>query len=398
MTKRRTDRSANRQLVLAQLKAQGPVTQAELARSTGLSRATVNNIVQALRDQGTVGYKWKNKREALISLSSAQGSILTLLVQSGHIEANLFDFKASERLRLEICDRSKIDSGPGGPKEAIQIAKAAIAMAEARNAPVDGICVALEGPIDRQSGMIARWAWQRYPEWTNLPIQKHFERHFRLPLVVDNDANLAALAEWMWGAGKGHRDFVHMTCSVGIGGGIIIDGDIYHGGTGFAGEMGHMVIDQDGKLCFCGSRGCLSEFVTEHAILAALGSMDLRKGSLSEVAESARNGDAACQRVLNEAGVHLGKALATVVRVLGPSMVTVGGTLGSAGRFVFDGIYSSPEIINLRAIGAAAEFLPSEVGRDATTFGGVAAVLGEMNLGVEKIDPWMGTITSVERI
>ena len=389
MNSSRTDRSANVQLVLDHLRQKGPSTQAEMARATNLARATMNNIVQALRDQGTVEYTWKNKREALVSLSSAHGSILSVLVHSGHTEASLFDFQAMERIELDIAAVCEESDEPGSPEEVLHVAKAAIRLGQQRQAPIAGICIAMEGPIEKRSGMIARWAWQRYPGWTNLPVFKHFERHLHLPLVVDNDANLAALAEWMWGSGQGHEDFVHLTCSEGIGGGIIIGGKIYHGGTGLAGELGHMVIEEDGELCFCGSRGCLSGFATERAILAALGSMDYRKNSLVDVVESAQQGEAACQRVLYETGVHLGRALATVVRVLGPSMVSVGGTLGEAGRFVFDGLHSSPEIINLRAIGTSAEFRPSEVGKDAALLGGVAAILAKINLGLERVEPWM---------
>ncbi|WP_119083625.1 ROK family transcriptional regulator [Altererythrobacter sp. B11] len=388
-TPNRTDRTANVQLVLDHLRQKGPSTQAEIARATNLARATVNNIVQALRDQGTLEYNWKNKREALVSLSSARGSIVSILVHSGQAEATLFDFQVQERITLDVAALRNPDDRIGSPEEVLHVAKGAIAIGAARNAPVSGICIAMEGPIERRSGMIARWAWQRYPDWTNLPVFQHFDRHLRVPLVVDNDANLAALAEWMWGVGQGHNDFVHLTCSQGIGGGIIIDGKIYHGGTGLAGEMGHMVIEEDGELCFCGSRGCLTGFASERAILTALGSMDHRKDSLDEVVESAKAGDAACQRVLYEAGVHLGRALATVVRVLGPSMVSLGGTLGEAGRFVFDGLHSSPEIINLRAIGTAAEFRASEVGKDAAMLGGVAAILAQINLGLERVDPWM---------
>ena len=152
-----------------------------------------------------------------------------------------------------------------------------------------------------------------------------------------------------------------------------------------------MVIEEAGELCFCGSRGCLTSFATERAILKALSDSRKPKASLGEVIESARQGDAACQRVLSEAGLHLGKALAIVVRVTGPSVIAIGGTLGKAQEIVLDGLRSSAEVINLRALGESPEFKIASILDHAAELGGLAAILSKIDLGLSSLAPWMVT-------
>ena len=125
------------------------------------------------------------------------------------------------------------------------------------------------------------------------------------PVLVDNDANFAALAEWTWGTGRGLDYFLYVSASKGVGGGLIIDGRVYRGGTGMAGDLGHLVVEPNGAMCYCGSRGCLPTLISERAILSALRASQTQKGSLDEVILSAQQGDPACQRVLAEAGRYL---------------------------------------------------------------------------------------------
>lgn len=392
----RADRNSNKQTILAALRSFGPMTQAEIARRTELSRATINNIVQALRDEGTVEYQWKNRREALVCLSSTSGSIITIMVREKSIIASLFDFTAQERLTLTSADLAQATQSPSSPEQALELARRLITQGQSRQSAVAGLAIAVEGPIEKSTGAVAPWGWQRLPNWRGLDIRQHFQRHLRLPVVVDNDANLAALAEWTWGEGRGCEDFLHITASEGIGGGIILNGKIYHGGNGLAGEIGHMVIEADGDLCFCGSRGCLSSFATERAILNALSNTAHPKSSLADVVDSANHGDAACQRVLFETGLHLGKALGTVVRVISPSLIAIGGTLGTARDVVLGGLLSSPEIINLRAIAEPPRFCTASIIEDAALFGGMAAIMAALDLGLTGIAPWMHGAPAVQ--
>ncbi|MBC2666718.1 ROK family transcriptional regulator [Novosphingobium flavum] len=386
---RRADRATNIQGILDALRANGPCTQAEIARMTSLSPATVNKVVQALRDEGKVEYNWKNRREALVCLSSARDSLVTMLVRSSAVYATLLDFSNQTRIDLASSDLETWREQESSPAMALDIAKRLIAVAQERGSPVSGLAIAIEGPIEASTGEIAPWAWRRLPKWKGISLNQHFSRHLRIPIVIENDANLSALAEWTWGVGRGCNDFLKLTCCEGVGGGFIINGKLYHGGMGLAGEIGHMVVEEGDEICFCGNRGCLSGFASENAILAVLRASNNPKSSLQEVVNSAKQGDAACQRVLYEAGVHLGKALAIVVRVISPSVIAIGGILGAAGDIVLDGLRSSPDITNLRAIGQSPEFLLASIIDDAEILGGMSAILAELNLGVSTLAPWM---------
>jgi predicted NBD/HSP70 family sugar kinase/biotin operon repressor len=385
----RIDRKANAQKVLGVLRKFGPSTQAQIARATLLSRATVNNIVQALRDQGTVEYQWKNGREALVTLGSTRGSVISIKVQERCVTGYLFDFSGHQRLEIHSGELPNYQNKPSTPALVLELSKRLIELGRTRESPVLGVAIAIEGPIETSTGAIAPWAWQRLPHWKNVNLHQYFSKNVRLPLVVENDANFAALAEWSWGEGRGADDFLHITCSEGIGGGIILNGQIYRGGTGLAGEIGHMVIEEAGELCFCGSRGCLSSFATERAIVASLRNSEKPKLSLVEIVDSAHHGDAACQRVLFEAGLHLGKALTTVVRVIGPSVIAIGGTLATGGEVVLEGLRSSAEIINLRAIAKSPRFCLATIIKDAAELGGVSAILSELDLGASSLADWM---------
>jgi predicted NBD/HSP70 family sugar kinase len=371
------------------LRSKGPLSQAAISRATALSPATISNIVQDLRADATVDCQRINGREILVSLASHRGAVISISVHAEWVRGALFDF-ASQR-RWDLTEPASQTASKAGTRPAlvVEVARSLAAKASMAWSLMAGVAVAIEGPIEKSTGAIAPWAWQRLPRWKEVKIHDALSKELNVPLVVDNDANLGALAEWSWGAGRGCDDFLHITCSEGIGGGLVIGGKIYRGGSGLAGEIGHMVVEESGELCYCGSRGCLSGFASERAILLALNASESPKRTLTEVIDSARQGDAACQRVLFEVGRHLGMALSTVARVLGPSVISIGGTLGMAGEFMLDGLRSSAEVINLRAIAQPPQFCIAQVTYDATLLGGVAAILAETDQGVSELAPWM---------
>jgi len=204
------------------------------------------------------------------------------------------------------------------------------------------------GPLDPVTGVV-----HDTPNlgWHNVPLKKILEEMVGIPVLVDNDANLAALGEYYFGAGRGSRHMVYVTVSTGIGGGLIIDGRIYRGAGGGAGELGHMVLDPDGPLCGCGRRGCLEALASGTAIasrareLVAAGGGEtiLREagGSAGEitaitVAEAARRGDQEAVGIIEKAGTYLGMGLAGVVNLLNPDMLVLGGGAFKAGRLFWD--------------------------------------------------------------
>ncbi len=156
-----------------------------------------------------------------------------------------------------------------------------------------------------------------------------------MPVQVENDANLGALAEHRQGEGRGHSSLVYVKIASGVGAGIVINNELFHGADGTAGELGHLTVDEQGPMCRCGSRGCLETYTSaEH--IARLVSPTLPEVTLQDVVDEAITGTVSAQRALEDAGLHLGWALASVVNLLNPSVIIVGGRMAGAGDLLLE--------------------------------------------------------------
>ncbi|MFB9746719.1 ROK family transcriptional regulator [Leifsonia shinshuensis] len=368
--------------MLDTLRTEGPSSQAQLARTLNVSAATVNAIVRDLKKHGTVEIRPINGREGVVTLVTGSGTYVTIEIADHSIRGAAYAFSHQERVEKRIDGDSTIEAA----LELISdLAEAVGTTAHA----IDGLAVAVQAPIERATGAIAPWCNSRLPAWAGVDISAAFRRALDVPVLVDNDANFAALAEWTWGAGRGAEDLLYVRASEGVGGGVVINGSIYQGGSGMAGDLGHIAVDPGGDVCYCGSRGCLTTLISERAIVSAVRTSPGIKRTLTEVIAAARAGDAACQRVLAEAGAYLGRALANAAKILGPSLIAVGGELGEAGPIVFDALLSSVELSSLRSSENATRFVVGEIDESASLQGALAALLTELGKGVSEIEPWM---------
>jgi glucokinase len=165
----------------------------------------------------------------------------------------------------------------------------------------------------------------------NLPLGPMLADRLRVPVHLENDANLAALAEYRRGAGKGARNMVYITWSTGIGAGIVLNGTMYSGSHGTAGEFGHTIVDPNGPLCACGQRGCLEAVAGGAAIAAHVGQ------SAADVFEAAASGDLEARGVVNRAAVSFGAALINLTNLIDPDVIVIGGGIGSQSWRVVEG-------------------------------------------------------------
>ncbi|MEU6192245.1 ROK family transcriptional regulator [Streptomyces sp. NPDC047061] len=386
-------RQGNTRRVLEALRLNGPSSQAALARSTQLSPATVNSIVKTLRQQGVAQIRPVNGRESLVALVSSHGAIAAVQVNVASLRVALFDFTAQARFDTALTftvdtEKEKGERGGGDPDLVVDTVRSLAAQAGLRTEDLAGVAVGMQAPLARATGAVTSWARRQLPAWRDVVVAETLQEALGVPVHAENDANLAALAEWTWGAGQGAADFLYVMCSEGIGGGLVIDGRIYRGGDGLAGEIGHLVLQPDGPVCFCGSRGCLTAFVSEHSILLALKESGHALTSLREVIDHARHGDPACRRVLYEAGRHLGRAFANTAKLMAPSVVAIGGVLREAGPLLFDSLVSSVEVQSLKAVSPSIRFLPAVLGEDSVLFGGLAMVLTETGRGASALPAW----------
>lgn len=343
-----------------------------------------------------VEIEWINGREALVGLAPKRGTFISVCVSPESVYGAVFSFGKNERFDLRI-DAARDPNRPGsGPDAVIQIVQALARKAGVSVKDLSGVSIAMHAPVDRRTGKIGSWALTRLPGWREVAIQETLSTILGVPVVVENDANLGALAEWTWGAGRGTECFLYVMCAAGIGGGLVLDGKLHRGANGMALEIGHIVLEQTGPVCFCGSRGCLSTVASERSILLALEGSESPKRSLAEVIVAAREGDPVCQRVLYEAGRGLGRALSNMAKIIAPGVIAVGGVLATAGDLVFTGIQTAIEENNVPAFSPSAQLKPALVRDDATLLGGLAALMGVLGQGVSELPEWLLLAGEVE--
>jgi len=209
---------------------------------------------------------------------------------------------------------------------------------------VAAIGMASPGPLDPQTGVIL--ATPNIPEWVNFPLTEKLSDHFGVPAYLDNDANLAALGEWKFGAGRGHHHVLYLTISTGIGGGVIINDRLLHGHHGLAAELGHVVVLAGGPTCSCGFDGHLEALAAGPAIVRYVREQ-LEAGTTSElssvdtlnayeVAEAAKRGDALARSAYKRAGEFLGIGVASFLHTFNPSIVIFGGGVSRSGSLLFE--------------------------------------------------------------
>jgi glucokinase len=224
-----------------------------------------------------------------------------------------------------------------------------------RNPDLLGIGVGLPGPVDPVKGIVP-WS-PNLRGWEGIPLKKILEREFRVPVRMDNDANAAGYGEKIFGAGKKTDDFVYMTVSTGIGGGLVLGGRVHRGVSFCGGEVGHMTIVAGGNLCNCGKKGCLEAYASGTAIArdaqrriragakTVIRSMASRSEPITAltVTRAAESGDRVALEIFRDAGRYLGIGIATILNILNPGMVVLGGSVVNAARFFWRPMMESAE-------------------------------------------------------
>jgi len=209
---------------------------------------------------------------------------------------------------------------------------------------VKAIGMAAPGPLNPKTGIL--YAAPNIPGWVNLPLAQIVQDRFKIPTLLGNDANLAAMGEWKFGAGRGYQHLLYMTVSTGIGGGVIEDGKLLLGYKGLAAEIGHITVDPSGPLCGCGQRGhlealasgtAIARYVTEQLARGVPSSMaELSTVSARDVSLAAEQGDPLAREALARAGGYLGRAIADFLHLLNPQIVIIGGGVSRSGKYLLD--------------------------------------------------------------
>ncbi|QIM22599.1 ROK family transcriptional regulator [Phycicoccus sp. HDW14] len=351
-------REMNRLRVLDAVREHGALTQVEIAGVTGLSAASVSNLVKELDLAGAVQLRpsiRNGRRATQVSVATSTGLVGAAVFGDRDIRVAVAtgpgDIISQKRMPLPADHHA--DEGMARATRLIQ----ELAENTGRTAgDLRALVVGLPAPIDTVSGEVGSEGV--LPGWRGVAVGQAMQDALGVPVQLENTANLAAVGEFKLGALQGISNGVFLKVSYGVGAGLIIGGELFRGSAGTAGEIGHVTIDENGPICRCGNRGCLDTFVGARAVLAALrpshGTLTLR-----DVIGRALDGDPGCRRVLEDSGRHLGVALAGVVNLLNPQVVALGGQVARVGEILLDPMR---EAIERCAIPSAAASVEVRVG------------------------------------
>lgn len=275
-----------------------------------------------------------------------------------------------------------------GPDHAIQLlikmVYRTIRQAKLGLKDISAIGVSCGGPLDTRTGIV--YSPPNLPGWEALPLRDRLETEFAKPVLIENDANACALAEYRFGGGRGYNSVLYMTMSTGIGGGIVINGQIYHGANDSAGEVGHQLLLPDGPLCGCGKRGCLESLCSgpaiarraQEAIQTESQSMILKlaEGDISavkseHVLEAARKRDTLALKLIDETAYYMGWGIANIVNILNPDIVLLGTIAIAAGDLLLEPIRKTVSEFAMTRPAEAVIIMPAQLGE---SLGDLAAI------------------------
>lgn len=366
-------RRQNEQRIVEALMA-GPATQAELSRATGLSTATVSNIVKVLHDASIVATEpttSSGRRALRVRLNSNSAVAVGIDFGRRHLRvvlANLaYDVLAEETISLPLGHEADV-----GIAAAVDVLDVLLEQTGVSRRDVVGVGAGIPGPIDHRSGSVAQGAI--LPEWVGFNLLSHLEEVLQLPVYVDNDANLGALSEVTWGPHSSVSNLVFVKIGSGIGAGLILNGQPFYGHVGVTGEIGHATIVEHGLVCRCGNRGCLETVASTTTMVELLSRGEKEPITPDDIVRRAFAHDSATLRVIDDAGLAVGRALGNVANLINPEVIVVGGPLAELGDILLDPVRRGLRRHAVPLIGQTTKVAMSALGARAEVLGAAALV------------------------
>ncbi len=396
----RSLRDHNRSIILNCIRAACPIPRVVVSRTTRLSRTTVSHIVDELlaegfvREGGTIDPTSNGGRPAIsVHFQADLGYILGVDVGRTHLSLVATNMEGVVKAH---------QSGPFalglGPAVCVPELIARLReFAAANDIPWDsivGIGLGIPGTLAATTRIFSKPP--HLPGWDGVDLHRELDAALDVPVYLDNDANLGALGECRYGIGRTYDNFVYLKIGTGIGTGIIIDRHVYRGYWGFAGEIGHVIIGEDGPQCDCGIHGCLETLAGADAIVA-----DARQGlsaariapdhrptpsvalkhiadpDISDVIRAAQAGDVACRAAIEHAGQRIGVALSSLINILNPAAIIFDGSVSKAGDILLSAIRRTASAITMPAAWEHTQLITGMLDNMAIAMGGVATVIDE---------------------
>ncbi len=385
--------------VLQLIHARRNVSRIELAKRTGLSAASITAIVQRLIDKGLVVESGHNssglgRKPVSLAVRDDAGFLVGVDLGSFYTRVVVTDIRGTLIFKRE-SETGIADGRDLVLSRTLQAIHKAIDDSRIPPSAFRGIGIAHSGVIDVSKGLVLSYPRPgQMAEWKNVPLREIMQREFGVPCLLEDSVRAIATAEKYFGQGTGLDDFIYVDAGMGIGAAIFLDGKIYRGAGGSAGEFGHMTVDEDGPLCCCGNYGCLETLASCGAIIQSVRSAiekgvdsqvrelsggDLNRISIEIIGQAAMQNDSLSFRVMHEAISHIAVALADVVNLLNPHVLIFGGALFRSAPELF--LEPLKRIIRQRALEKSA----NEVQLKISKLGGEAAALGAGRLISETV-------------
>ncbi|HHT10499.1 MAG TPA: ROK family protein [Atribacter sp.] len=388
-------RSYYKSLVKNLVRTDGPISRIALNKLTGMRPASITDVTKELLKEGIIkeiGYESskRGRRKVLLDINRDAGRVVTLDFNSNRILGLGAD------LKLGICYRSRrIIPNYSGKDEIIKIMKdilhEIIESPPVKIAPVLGIGIADPGIVNENTGISILTTQMK--GWENVPIKDIMESEFGYPSFLESDTRCRLIAEKHLGAGKMKNDILMVELSSGIGAGMMSEGKLFRGSRGSAGELGHMMILENGPYCNCGSRGCLEAIASSRAItrklqeaiksgatssLSKVSHGDISKIDINMISQAAEDGDKLSLQIIEEAGRFIGEAIANAINLLNPEIVILTGDLLSFGDYILNPIEGMVRRQALSYNTKDVRIVLAEVGEEAAAIGMAAVVLDKV--------------------
>lgn len=370
----------------------GPKSNKQISNYINLSPPTITRLLNNLISEGLVkdfgmGDSDGGRKPNIYGINPDSRYILGIDIGRNIRRFALLNFH-NEFVTELVCLPGKLENDPETVNHVYHQSLKIIKEAGIDYNKIMGIGIVMPGLINTRTGRS-----YSYLNYTDKPVSQLFEEKFKLPVFTENDSNLMALGEHAFGLAKGKENVLCLTLVSGVGMGLILNGKLYSGKSGFAGEFGHIIIEENGLLCKCGKKGCLETLASEEA-LVRMAKEGLEKGCTSIITDIADNKlanitpevilkaagkeDHFAIEILSKVGHYLGKGIATLIHLYNPEMIIIGGKMAKAGQYLTDSIKQTLNIRTISQIREDTKIVTSELGEKAS-------VLGATSLAMQRI-------------
>lgn len=368
----------NRSLALDLVRFHGPLSRTQIAQESGLNKATITALINELLAEGYVkevgrGHSYAGRRPVLLAFEASAGYVLGIDIGVSHIHFALTDLSARTMVDGQVAmpDNSQVSTVLDVCVQAIDECVRKVHDADLK---LRGVGVAVPGLVDYQTGTVLN-----APNlgWRDIPLRSLLEDRLRLPVFVDNEANVGALAEKLFGQAKTLSDFIYISAGMGIGTGIVMNGQLLRGVSGIAGEYGHTVIDLQGPKCRCGNRGCLEVYASVRALLERYEKATGRAVDFHTFRAAFLAGDEAARECVQGVASYLAIGILHMLHALNPSAIILGNELGMISDWLIPPIVQFLQARSLTATHAAIDVRASALGYDSGIIGAAALAIDQ---------------------